>query len=146
MKHSFIILIVITLALSINLCAQNKNSRHGCSIPPIGTFRILVVFADVIDDTCTESIPGWDVGELPRYKDSIVDDIISNTPVSYLTKFFNQSSFGQLNIIGDYYPELLEFNTANLIRRGDVNVVSYLNQHPFYTMHNHTLSDFDNWT
>ena len=106
MRRGFLTLVCFSLAF-FSVTAQQKNARYGNYVPSAGTIRIFVVFADVVDDTSTANVPHWAAGQLPEYKDSIVDFAISSTFKSQLTRIYHQSSFGMLNVVGDYYPHLV---------------------------------------
>ncbi|MBR3413411.1 MAG: hypothetical protein IKG81_12060 [Bacteroidales bacterium] len=71
--------------------------------------RILVVFADVVDDPNPSPVSGWNAGQLPRYKDSIIDPSISTSIVSQITHIYHQASFGAFQVVGTIYLILCQF-------------------------------------
>ena len=81
-KHLFTI---ICLCASL-FAAHPQNARNGYEVSPNGMLRILVVFADVVDDPDSSSVPGWNAGQLPRYKDSIIDPSISTSTKGNIRK------------------------------------------------------------
>ena len=131
---------------------SQENARNGYVFPPNGTIRILVVFADVEGDPhSNDYVVGWPAGQLPRYKDSIVDVVFSNSMVSDISRFYQQSSFGTLQVIGDYYPELVKVpyaNVNNYSKYGAKKVAEYLDNQSGAILTNSVLplSAFDNWT
>lgn len=143
----FLVAILFVLA-SCQVSAQ-QNARNGHWNSPIGEIRLFVVFADVIDDTCSLDFPQWPTGNIPLDANQIIDDSSDSILVSYLSKFYEEASMGTLHIRGDYYPFLLEFTTSEIEGNGLDQVINRLNRTPGYdiiTGHGHNLSYFDNWT
>lgn len=143
----FLVAILFVLA-SCQVSAQ-QNARNGHWNSPIGEIRLFVVFADVIDDTCSLDFPQWPTGNIPLDANQIIDDSSDSILVSYLSKFYEEASMGTLHIRGDYYPFLLEFTTSEIEGNGLEQVINRLNRTPGYdiiTEHGHNLSYFDNWT
>lgn len=148
-KHLFTI---ICLCASL-FAAHPQNARNGYEVSPNGMLRILVVFADVVDDPDSSSVPGWNAGQLPRYKDSIIDPSISTSIVSQITHIFHQASFGAFQVVGDYLPYLVpihysDVSNSSYFGYGAKKVVDYLNSvsGEIYTNGGLPLSDFDKWT
>ena len=142
-------LICLAFVLSALCTNAQENSRNGYTYAPYGTLNIFVVFADIIDDTCTAIIPNWNSGELPSYADEMFDDDLENDPIGFVSKYFNEASFGTLRVIGDYYPELLEFYSSEITGNGCVSIVNRLHNlsnTDIITANGHYLSEFDNWT
>jgi hypothetical protein len=93
------------------------DSRNGCTLSPRGTIRILVILCEV---NYTAPIPGdptpptgnthWHSGSLPDWADNTTTGVDKafdiNIPTGsangIITKYFQQASFGQLNVIADY--------------------------------------------
>lgn len=69
MKKTIIFLFAFT---AFNLYAQ-RNARFGRGFAPYGTFKVLTVFADVVDDTVDYSFPWWSEGQLPDLADDLFD-------------------------------------------------------------------------
>lgn len=83
------------------------NSSNGWAIPASGTFRILIVFAEIEYDTGTDPNPnstsGWPIHSLPVWADQLLDpNVPTGTASGLLTRYFQEASFGQYNVIGDY--------------------------------------------
>lgn len=146
MKHINLFLLFIAF-VSVLYSQNTQYSRNGCEYSPIGEIRFFVVFADVIGDSVSEEIIGWNEGELPIYADSIIDTIISGNMISEISRFYNESSFGKLSVIGDYYPYLIEFDSLEFEKMGLFDVLYYLKNIPneIITKNGYRLSDFDNW-
>ena len=144
------ILFVTILTWSVSCMSQSKSSRNGFYYPPYGTTRILFAFADVNNDPCDETICGWVEGQLPQYKDSLIDIAASLNMQYGISKYFQQSSFGILNFIGDYCGQLLSFNYNSFstdIRQQRDSIAHLLatNFSTNTTEHGFYLQDFDNW-
>lgn len=151
MKKIVVPVILLIFAFS-TLFAQDKNARYGKYVSPHGTIRLLVVFADVVDDSNTNEVAGWNANELPRYKDSVIDYVTTGPFLSYASKFFNEASFGALNVIGDYYPTILNFNTSEVLSYENTKIgavaqrLSEVSSQELETYHGYRLSDFDLWS
>lgn len=132
------------------------ESKNGYYLPPNGTIKILLIFVEVdYSGGGTDPVPGgnagWPAGQLPTWKDQLLDQTISPNPVGYLTKYFKESSFGQYNVLGDYLV-----NPADPTKPVKVpysafsvgNVLTYINTNytSFQTAHLVPQTDFDNWT
>lgn len=144
-----ILLVLFIIAISMSISAQ-ENARNGHAYSPQGTLRLFIVFADIVDDPYSDSIWAWPIGQLPDYVDNIIDQTVENIPQGYLSKYFQEASCGNLHIIGDYYPELIELHTSDLNNNsiGFKEVVRYLDTLPgndITTKHGYHLSDFDKW-
>lgn len=94
-KHLFTI---ICLCASL-FAAHPQNARNGYEVSPNGMLRILVVFADVVDDPDSSSVPGWNAGQLPRYKDSIQYNVIDQMQDGILIQVFPNPNNGFFNIV-----------------------------------------------
>lgn len=146
MKKPLFILTMLIMSLS---AIGQQNARNGCSYPTSGELRFFIVFADVVDDTLTGIIPHWNAGALPDYADDIIDVNNNSSFVSYLSRYYNEASFGALKIVADYYPQLIQFHSNEINREGIDAVMNYLNEldgNDINTAHNYHLTDFDHWT
>ena len=94
------ILFAIVLTMSVSCMSQTtQDASNGYYYPPKGIIRFLLAFADVNNDPCSEVIHGWNAGELPRYKDSLID-VVSSSNMQYgISRYYQQASFGSLTII-----------------------------------------------
>lgn len=143
------ILIVILLALICQNTFAQQNARNGLSYSPFGEIRMFMVFADIVDDTFSRPIPHWPQDSIPEYADEIIDESLQGSLVSYISRYYNEVSFGTLRVIGDYYPYLLKFDSSEISGDGNIQVADYLNNLPddsIVTHNGHGLSYFDTWT
>ena len=152
-KKLFSILFCICYCLTC-LSQTSQQSENGCCISPTGTFRIYFVFVDVDDDPYNKPIPGWEVNQLPRYKDSIIDFSVASNMQFGISKFYQQASFGSLNVVGDYCRKMLHLSQVNINNEDEYSyyidtVIKYMNRWPadsIITFHGLQLSNFDNWS
>lgn len=106
--------------LATQLFSQ-QNARNGCYYAPTGEIKMFVVFADVVNDTFSDPIPNWQPGCHPEYASEIIDDNTKGSLVSYISRYYNEFSFGTFQVTGDYYPYLLEFKS-----RKSFQILQYL--------------------
>lgn len=146
MKRVNLFLLFIT-CISVLYSQNTRYSRNGWVYFPLGEIRFFVVFADVVGDSVSDEIIGWNEGELPIYADSVIDTSVNGNLISEITRFYKNASFGNLSVIGDYYPHLIEFNRDSSSYYGINDVVNYLDNIPgeIITKNGYHLSDFDNW-
>lgn len=143
------LLFVMSFVLLSTQLFSQQNARNGCYYAPTGEIKMFVVFADVVNDTFSDPIPNWQPGCLPEYANEIIDDNTEGSLVSYISRYYNEFSFGTFQVTGDYYPYLLEFDSSEIPGDGFSQVVNYLNNIPgndIVTKNGHHLSDFDNWS
>src|SRR5690554_6118938 len=99
-------LLIIVLLITLGLYAKAQiNSVNGYSLPPYGTIRVLLVFAEntnTADYNNYES--GWLPGQMPDRADEFFDHEFNGyeNMTGFLTKYFYQMSFGNLIMLGDY--------------------------------------------
>lgn len=146
MKRVNLFLLFIT-CISVLYSQNTRYSRNGWVYFPLGEIRFFVVFADVVGDSVSDEIIGWNEGELPIYADSVIDTSVNGNLISEITRFYKNASFGNLSVIGDYYPHLIEFNRDSSSYYGINDVVNYLDNIPgeIITKNGYHLSDFDKW-
>lgn len=143
----------ICLMLLFSTLHAQPCSRNGCKIAPYDTIRMFVVFADVINFPDSVNVPNWNYGELPAYKDQIIDYTATGILNSEASREFKEASFDRLKVIGDYYPRLIQINYSDLstsfglIHIGLPNIIDSLNLKPgsIFTQHGFQLNDFDLW-
>ncbi|MBP9084052.1 MAG: hypothetical protein KBH11_13305 [Bacteroidia bacterium] len=150
------LLLVLAFCLVFQLSAQMYESKFGYSTDPSGTYRVLIIFAEIdYTSTCDPDPypynPEWLVGELPAFKDDLLDIEPLTNPVNYISKYFHEMSFGNLTVVGDYYPEIITINCSDAISGslgGTSNVTDYLDNltSAIVTENGYELSDFDAWT
>lgn len=147
MKRVNLILLFIVY-VSVAYSQNTKYSRNGFEYSSVGEIRFLVVFADVISDSALVDIHNWNEGELPSYADKMIDADSDGNLVSHISRFYKEASFGNLSVVGDYYPNLVEIDSIGLLSDGLEEVVNYLDNFPFEikTKNGYNLSDFDKWT
>ncbi len=143
------IVLILLLCVSLSLSAQH-NARYGSGFAPYGLFRVLTVFADVVDDTVDYSFPWWNEGELPDIADQMFEHQANGRISKYVTKYFYEASFGSFLVLSDYYPRLVmlhhnDFTDENII----VPVINYLHSTPAndtLTQHGYGFSSFDRYS
>lgn len=143
------LLLIMTFCLTTTQIHSQQNARNGYTYAPTGEIRLFIVFADVVNDTFSGTIPHWQPGCLPEYADEIIDDNNQGSLLSYISRYYDELSFGTFRITGDYYPHLLEFNSSEIQNNGFNQVVNYLNNlsgNDIATKNGHFLSDFDRWS
>ena len=143
--------IVVSLMLAVvttQIYAQ-LHSRNGFSLSPSKTMRVFVVFADVIEESSSCFFDDWPEGELPPYADRLFDHDENIVFTKKISKYYQEASFGQIKVIGDYYPHLLVINRNDITEGDTIAIVNSLNALPgnnIITSHGYSLSDFDLWS
>lgn len=110
------LLIYILIHIAVSHSFAQMNSRNGESFAPSKTYRILVVFADVIDDEVSYSFPNWPEGQLPQYVNNLFDNDENFGLSRYVSRFFDEASFGQMKVIADYYPRLVRITRSDILQ------------------------------
>ena len=103
------LLLFLLLAVFVNNIFSQPDARNGYYLPTKGIFRILVVFAEATGDPQYNTIgrvDGWNAGQMPP-NPCVCIDLISTNYKSYIGRYYNEISFGELKIIGDYHPNLI---------------------------------------
>ncbi|MBU0488885.1 MAG: hypothetical protein KKD31_13135 [Bacteroidetes bacterium] len=125
------ILYLLAVLLGLNSYQQQKafcqiSSENGAYLPPKGTIRILIVFAEVVDAPYEWS-GCWEPHQLPD--ENAIRDLIdleytsANNIHGRATKYFHDASFGQFIVLGDYWPELIQINKATNVSPGPFTAV-----------------------
>ncbi len=169
--------IVLSLLLNVQLlgqCVYNLpvqmtgpngtafESKNGYNAPVIGTYRSLVIFAEIDYGLNTDPNPGnatWPAHSLPSWANDVFDLNSGSIPNGKMTRYFHQASFGELNLLGDV---LINPNNPNGIFQVQSSQVSIGSGDPgitplfseinsitggaFLTAHGLAKSDFDAWT
>lgn len=123
-----LILILLMFINYYHVIAQ-VSSENGRWNPVKGQFRVLLVYAEVLNDPNYNLVtqPGWPAGQMPLNPGKYFDSHYSANINGYMTKYFNESSFGEYHVLGDYYPQLIQIDcNTNSDHFG--NVISTLNQ------------------
>jgi hypothetical protein len=159
MKNDRINLLMVSFLtlLFSNLSAQTA-SRNGHDLPVRGTVRVLFVFAEINGSCAGTAVPGWSSGtNAPPNANDLIDDVVSPTPISTITKYYKEMSLGEYNIIGDYYDGTVQVDCQDLVagnqRQNSEQALNVLNSvwtaapdGKYYTKNGHPLDDFDMYT
>lgn len=95
-------LVVTKFALEAQTGGKFKPSSNS----PGQYLRILFVFAQFNGDTSVHS--NWTYGQLPDYHNKLVDSIVSSSYRAFtLSDYWKTMSFGNFDIIGNVYPNLV---------------------------------------
>lgn len=115
MKTILVYLCLAICSCSVSLYGQsNITSRNGDRFPAKGVFRVFIVFAEVIDDHIENEPANWPSGQLPNNPERFIDFEVSNNYKSFISRYYNEVSFGNLHVIGDYYPHLIKFTLSSM--------------------------------
>lgn len=139
---------ILGLMHVIAVSAQVINSRNGFRLPTSGVFNVFVVFGEAVGDPSYNTvIPGWQAGQLPDNPDSYIDTRVGVSYQSYISRYFDEISFGRLQVIGDYYPQLLQIPYSEADYDGVFNKLNTLcNGGQLLTSNNRNFpNDFDLW-
>jgi hypothetical protein len=132
------------------------ESKNGHLIYPHGDLHVLIVFVEIDYDLTIDPLPGgnaiWPEGELPDYKDQILDSVWSTNPQSELSKYYYESSFGNFRVTGDYLDTIITL-TQSLMLTGPEGAASSAaaeitsrGLNSFITHNNTPIEGFDNLT
>ncbi len=82
------------------------KSRNGYYAPTSGTYRALIIFAEVIylpssDDPNPSGNASWLPNSLPVWANDVFNLNVGSLPLKPMTRYFDQASFGQLHLLGD---------------------------------------------
>jgi len=82
-------------------------SKNGWVLPANGTLRILFVFVEIDYDTGTDPNPNgtdeWPIHSIPVWAGNLLDpQVPTGQPNGLLTQYYQEASFGNYNLIGDY--------------------------------------------
>lgn len=146
MKRLFTLLVATGFIVPCML-AQNGRSDYLWDLPKEGVVRAVVIFAQYEDADFEGNeyynTEIWPEGGLPVNPGYFIDTEVKENSWDYtslVSQFFNEISFGKLNIIGDYYPELVKVSSSSVN-----NAIAKIGN-SFKTAHGYTYpDDFDNW-
>lgn len=146
MKRLFTLLVAMGFIVHCML-AQNGRSDKLWDLPKEGVVRAVVIFAQYEDADFEGNeyynTEIWPEGGLPVNPGYFIDTEVKENSWDYtslVSQFFNEISFGKLNIIGDYYPELVKVSSSSVN-----NAIAKIGN-SFKTAHGYTYpDDFDNW-
>ncbi len=142
--------------LQFLFCAAQQNSTDGWFLPTRDTIRVLTVFVEIEYDTLAEKndLPKgtdvWRPRQLPVYADSIFDPVWDSIPKSLMTQYYQECSFGNFTVLGDYFPELVEVPYSVLLKKGQTAIYSAVaeaidSKNPFISKHGLGIDKFDLW-
>lgn len=129
------VLILLCVSMGTTLFAQGGTSdpgkvrsEHGWHLSPHGRLHILVLFAEInfdsswahLDPTPKGGHGPWKAGQLPVWKNDMVDPRpgLPNSK-GYLTRYFDQASFGDFQVTGDYINEVITVNLSEIRDRNN---------------------------
>lgn len=83
--------------------AQDPTSENGYTLPTKGKIRILLVFVEMSysGSPNTPDVTSWKPGQLPDWKDQVFDPFFSEHPTALVSRYYQESSLGQLQVCGD---------------------------------------------
>ncbi len=143
----------LMLASNLSLPAQ-VSSRFGDEIPPYGTIRLLLVFAQMDCDPCGGTgicgENGWPLGDLPDPEMWFDTDVAQgDQPTKFVTKYYWDMSMGRYLVLGDYIDSAftVSCNLAANEEQAIDELIVQLNQlpNPLTTENGYELDDFDFW-
>ncbi|MCZ4410435.1 hypothetical protein O3Q51_16585 [Cryomorphaceae bacterium 1068] len=152
-RKYFVFLPALFLFLSSYVFGQ-ENSENGWVLPTRGSIRVLMVFVEVDHDKDSsvdaylEGHKNWRVNELPEYKDDIFNVFEGENSLKALTRYYKECSFGELTVLGDYYPEIITVKQSEVGRSKSKIlkiVVDRLNSAEKISSENLSFTDFDYW-
>jgi len=153
-KKIKIFLLVCISGLCLHSSSFCQDSRNGYWLPVRDTVRILLVYAEAVNDPDEPgTVGGWKPGSLPPQPSQFFDPaIIEGKPITgMMTRYFYEASFGNFILLGDYYPKLVSIDYAILKGDGFLQVVDILNRSAgddIVTANGYSLAagDFDHFT
>jgi hypothetical protein len=131
-----------------------QDSRNGWVLPTEGTIRVLMVFVEIeydenpSNDAYPNGHENWRVNELPEFRDDIFNVYQGEDSLKLLTQYYDETSFGQLQVLGDYYPEVITLKESEIGRSKSKllkAVIDRLNTADIISNENLDFSDFDYW-
>ncbi len=152
-RRYIVFLPALFLFLSCHVFGQ-ENSENGWVLPTRGTVRVLMVFVEVDhdEDPSADAYPrgheNWKVNELPEYKDEIFNVFDEEDSLRALTRYYSECSFGELTVLGDYYPEIITVKQSEVGRsKSNIlkTVIERLNSAEKISSENLSFEDFDFW-
>ncbi|MBX7205577.1 MAG: T9SS type A sorting domain-containing protein [Bacteroidia bacterium] len=150
-----------TIVPAGNQTLSTLNSEYGWALPTSGTFRILVIFAEIdytgsgYTDPTTSTDP-WQPGQLPPWANQLFDANSSSNYTGLFTKYFQTMSLGNMTVLGDYLVNpanasapvkvsLTDILNGNNINSPDDDVINAANSFSSFQTHsNLAVADFNN--
>lgn len=152
--HRIFFFVTAYLFVAFSANAQ-QNSEYGWGLSPRDTLRLLVFFVEIDYDTSPdleqhpEGTKSWAVGKLPFYADELFDPFSRDAPRGSITDYYREISLGNLEVLGDYYPELIREKYSD-VGTSPASIMSRLSKRfgtdtAFTTKNGLKPSDFDYW-
>lgn len=136
-----------------------QNSMNGWILSPSGNYRILVIYAEVVDNAGTPigNTSNWPAGSYPLWCNNwVANSIGTSAPNEYFSRAYYQNSLGNLKITGDYLinpilpnKPIQVPNTSGISLESAVtNAINNNAQFTSFLTHtgNSSLSPFDLWS
>jgi hypothetical protein len=132
-----------------------QESKYGYQLPTEGTIRVLIIFAEIVPTgTCTgtaydPSDPAWISGSAaPINADKYLDPNVIASPLTKLSRYYDEISLGELNVVGDYFDRTVQVPCSLFSSMADESAINQLNTELLAagittTKHGHTLNEFD---
>ncbi len=111
--------------------ARAQDSHNGYWLPVKGTLRIFLVYAEVLNDPDEPGfLQGWEPGKLPRNPGYFFDHRLEpgDQPKGILTRYYHQASFGEFQVLADYYPRIISIDFNKMNGRGFRQVLDTIMQ------------------
>jgi hypothetical protein len=84
----------------------NVFSENGQTLPANGHIEILLIYAEIDYTSGQDPNPSgnqlWGAGQLPTWKDDLLDVTFQTNPQGALSRYFHDASSGNLKVTGDY--------------------------------------------
>ncbi len=115
---------VLPLIVFSNCVFAQQHSHNGWALTTKDTLRILLVFVEIQYDTLPnlEDLPegnyDWPKSGLPGYADEIFHPFYTPSPTAIMTRYYHESSLGNLIVLGDYIPKLFKVPYSKMLSRG----------------------------
>ena len=152
-KLFYLILVLSSIFFSKTLFAEDGvSSRNGYQFPVKGEIRLFLVFAEMINiNSELGALGDWQVGQMPPDPGRYAAEV---------EQYFREASFGEYNLVVDYYPELIQVDSLGLTSSdiisnyGAENILAQLDRKATLAGRNYLLTahnrrfpeDFDLWT
>lgn len=121
-RRSLIRIILLFFFVFLGLWpARCQESQNGYWLPSKGAIRIFLVYAEVVNDPDEPGfIRSWEPGKMPRNPGYFFDHELKQGKQAegILTKYYQQASFGEFQVLADYYPRLISIDFNRLKGRG----------------------------
>ena len=125
----YLIFSFLILVQSTNAQTKYQNSENGYWLPNKGTLRVLVVFAEVLDDiNYSTSSQSWKAAMLPDNPDLYFSKSKEFLNDGLISKYFASASFNNYKLIGDYYPSLIQINKEEAAFNSVKTVMKKMNE------------------